>query len=470
MLHDIEELIIDRYKIIDFLGEGMSGETYQALDLQNNDYIVLKVLSLQKITNWKVIELFEREAKILAQLKHNAIPAYLNYFQIDYPQEKRWYLIQKLVLGQSLATLGENNWRATEDEIIDIASQVLEILIYLHSLNPPVIHRDIKPQNIIRQSDGNIYLVDFGAVTDIYRQTLIGSSTVVGTYGYMAPEQFRGKAIPTTDLYGLGATLLYLLTYSSPADLPQEKLKIDFRSSVNVSQELADWLEIMLEPMIEERFESAFQALAVLKGEEKINNWQNNSLRKPAHSKITLTKTRNKININIPHNKAEQGDFNNLGFFGYFLLLLFSTMFIPSNSPSELSTLIERMIIGIPLGIITLYFLFNYLYSILGHTELEIDHHDFCLRYGLFGYKHKICGRTENIAEVKFTYNVLAGGIDNSPNSFISFDSFWTSSVVGKCLIIEGTKNHQFGRYITRIEKKWLIKEINIFLGKSIID
>ncbi|MGK7894846.1 MAG: serine/threonine protein kinase [Xenococcus sp. (in: cyanobacteria)] len=445
MLHDIEELIIDRYKIIDFLGQGMSGETYKALDLQNNDYVVLKVLSLQNISNCKVIELFEREAKIIAQLDHHSIPAYLNYFQIDYPQEKRWYLIQKLVVGQSLATLVENKWRATEDEVIDIASQVLEILIYLHSLNPPVIHRDIKPQNIIRQSDGQIYLVDFGAVTDIYRQTLIGSSTVVGTYGYMAPEQFRGKAFPTTDLYGLGATLLYLLTYASPADLPQEKLQIDFRSSVNISQELADWLEIMLESIIEERFESADQALAVLKGEEKINNWQNDSLRKPAHSKIAITKTRNKINLNIPHNKVNSGDFNNLLLFLSPLFLLVLILFSPSNSPSELSTFIERIVLTIPLGIITLYFLFNYLYSIFGHTELEINYQDFCLRYALFGCKRQIRGKTENIAEAKFTYDILAGGIDNS---------FWTS-VVGKCLIIEVTKNHQFGRYITRIEKEW---------------
>ena len=100
MLHNIEELIIDRYKIIDFLGEGMSGETYKALDLQSNDYVALKVLSLQQMSNWKVMELFEREAKILAQIEHPSIPAYLNYFQIDYPQEKRWYLIQKLVLGK----------------------------------------------------------------------------------------------------------------------------------------------------------------------------------------------------------------------------------------------------------------------------------------------------------------------------------------------------------------------------------
>ena len=85
--------------------------------------------------------------------------------------------------------------------------------------------------------------------------------------------------------------------------------------------------------MIEERFESASQALAVLKGEEKINNWQNDSLRKPAHSKITLTKTRNKININIPHNKGEPGDFNYLWLSSFYLMLLVSICFFPSNSP-----------------------------------------------------------------------------------------------------------------------------------------
>ncbi len=79
-------------------------------------------------------------------------------------------------------------------------------------------------------------------------------STVVGTYGYMAPEQFRGQAVPTTDLYGLGATLLFLLTHRSPAELPTDRLKIDFRSRVQISEDFADCLEKMLDPDVEERF------------------------------------------------------------------------------------------------------------------------------------------------------------------------------------------------------------------------
>lgn len=79
-------------------------------------------------------------------------------------------------------------------------------MIYLQQLEPPIIHRDIKPNNIIRDRDGKVFLVDFGAVRDTYYTTSMHGSTVVGTFGYMAPEEFRSKALPARDLYGLGAT------------------------------------------------------------------------------------------------------------------------------------------------------------------------------------------------------------------------------------------------------------------------
>ncbi|MGB3639516.1 MAG: ankyrin repeat domain-containing protein [Rivularia sp. (in: cyanobacteria)] len=219
---------------------------------------------------WKAMELFEREAKILAQLNHRAIPDYLEYFDVDTDGEKYFYIAQQLAPGDSLAKLVENNWRTNEQQIKDIAKQILEILIYLHSLTPAVTHRDIKPQNIIRNKDEKVFLVDFGAVQDTYYSTFMRGSTVVGTYGYMAPEQFRGQAVPATDLYGLGATLLFLLTHRSPADFPTDGLKIDFRSQVKVSDDFADWLDKMLEPDLEERFASAKVALEVLQGKRKI--------------------------------------------------------------------------------------------------------------------------------------------------------------------------------------------------------
>ena len=108
---------------------------------------------------------------------------------------------------------------------------LLGVLGYLHTLNPPVVHRDIKPDNVIRGEDGRLWVVDFGAVRD-FSTTMGGGSTVVGTYGYMAPEQFRGQAIPASDIYAVAATMLHLMTGRSPHELPQEKLKVVFRPMV----------------------------------------------------------------------------------------------------------------------------------------------------------------------------------------------------------------------------------------------
>ena len=253
------------YQIVGVLGEGGSGTTYRALIVGTDRFVALKQLSLAQIDDWKAIELFEREAQILSQLKHPAIPQYIDYFTIDTPTDRHFYIVQELAPGKTLSDWSDSGWRCTEAEIKDIARQILEILSYLHNLTPPVIHRDLKPSNILRTESGQISLVDFGAVRQAYHDTFMRGSTVVGTFGYMAPEQFRSQAIPATDLYGLGATIIALLTNRSPAELTQSNLKISFRNKVRVSPAVADWLEKMLEPDPIDRFDSAMMALAILK-------------------------------------------------------------------------------------------------------------------------------------------------------------------------------------------------------------
>ncbi len=272
-LHQIGDVIVDaakqplsdRYRIIDILGEGNSGITYAAEDLTKLGVTVaLKVISLQQTSDWKVLELFEREAKVLEKLQHQGIPRYLNSFHIDTERDRRFYIVQELAKGKSLATWVQQGWRTNEITVRLIARQILAILVYLQKFDPPIIHRDIKPQNIIRDENGSLFLVDFGAVRDTYYSTLMRGSTVVGTYGYMAPEQFRGQALPATDLYGLGATLLFLLTHRSPAEIPQNGLTLDFRDRIQVSDAFASWLEKLLEPDAKDRFASAQDALTAL--------------------------------------------------------------------------------------------------------------------------------------------------------------------------------------------------------------
>ncbi|MCU1279789.1 MAG: protein kinase family protein, partial [bacterium] len=258
------EVVAGRYKIVDVLGRGGNAETFRVEDIETGQPLALKELLLGKAADWKVVELFEREAKVLAGLSHTAIPRYIDHKEVAGPSGPSFYLVQELASGSPLTEWLERGWRADEPAVKQIAEQVLVVLGYLHSLQPPVIHRDLKPQNLIRAEDGTISVVDFGAVQAAIRDTDIGGSTVVGTYGFMAPEQSRGLASPATDLFGLGATLLYLLTRKTISDFPQKNLHVDFRKSVAISPAFAAWLEQMLAPDPAKRFPSAASARRAL--------------------------------------------------------------------------------------------------------------------------------------------------------------------------------------------------------------
>ena len=262
-MHHPEEIIKGKYQITGILGEGGIATTYAAKDINTGEQVAIKVLSLQHITDWKILELFEREAKVLAQLNHPAIPRYIDYFEINTPENRAFYIVRQIAPGKSLADLVDTGWRTNEHEVRKIAIQILSVLVYLHGLTPPIFHRDIKPQNIIYHNQ-QIYLIDFGSITNIYQNTIARGSTIVGTFGYMAPEQFSGITSAASDLYSVGATLLFLLSHRSPSELPRERLKINFRNQIQISNQLADWLEKMLEPDTDVRFSNANLALNAL--------------------------------------------------------------------------------------------------------------------------------------------------------------------------------------------------------------
>jgi eukaryotic-like serine/threonine-protein kinase len=268
-----------------------------------------------------------------------------------------------LAEGESLFDLVAAGWKPIIEEVKDIAVQVLNILTYLHDLHPPVIHRDIKPQNLIRNAEGKIYLVDFGSVQDTF-YTITGGSTVVGTYGYMAPEQFRGQAYLSTDLYGLGTTLLYLLTGTDPAVLPQRKLKIDFSEFVSLPPDFANWLDRLLEPEPNRRFETAELALAVLDGR---SNLPMLPIQKPASSKIKLDRADDFLKIEIPPIGLSNVVSRRLGLLvavwnGLLFILLFYTI--------TLSLFIDpaKQLFLMGFGLVGLWLLVIFLYGSLSRT------------------------------------------------------------------------------------------------------
>ncbi|MEW6495543.1 MAG: type IV pilin-like G/H family protein, partial [Cyanobacteriota bacterium] len=231
--------------------------------------VIVKLLAFNPQMHWDELKLFEREAQVLKNLNHSRIPQYLDYFSVDDLEGSGflWFgLVQEYIPGDSLKQLLDKGKHFTEVEVRSIATEVLRILINLHELSPPVLHRDIKPSNLILGKNNQIYLVDFGAVQDRAKAEGV-TFTVVGTSGYAPPEQLWGKAVPASDLYALGATLIHLLTGISPAELPQHRMRIQFKERININPDFANWIEQLIQPAPERRFSTARQALEGLQAQ-----------------------------------------------------------------------------------------------------------------------------------------------------------------------------------------------------------
>lgn len=208
-----DPLVDGRYEILARLGQGAHATTYRARRLADDETIALKELLVRRAQSLKTLELFDREAATLRQLKHAAIPTYYESFTVEHGPNVGMYIAQEFIDAPSLAHVLDSGKPMTLDEVLGVAEGIAEVLVYLHQLTPPVVHRDIKPHNLIRRRDRSVCLIDFGSVADAVG-TLDGGGvpTMAGTLGYMSPEQLRGQALPQSDIFALGATCVALLT------------------------------------------------------------------------------------------------------------------------------------------------------------------------------------------------------------------------------------------------------------------
>jgi eukaryotic-like serine/threonine-protein kinase len=448
------DIIAEKYQIITLLGEGGMGKTYSAISLENNQKVAIKVVSFLEITDWKILELFAREAKILSVLDHPFIPRYLDYFSMENDQEspQTFYLVQELIEGKSLSFLIENKYEFTEKEIKNIASQVLAILQYLHGLNPPVIHRDIKPDNIIMNEKKEVFLVDFGSVQDIYRNTISYASTFVGTLGYMSLEQMRGQTNCSSDLYSLGATLIFLITHLSPYLLPQKRMKIDFikASKIQLSKSFEDWLNKMIDPIIEDRFQSVKEALKELNFKKNNPRKGNIIPRQKTKDNIFIKQDNNTININIKsHQKLNQIEI--LGIFIIpFMMFIFYLMLV---------TLFPMIIIFLFYIIISLYFLlrnkliffFRGIKIIHGNLILNINSENITITKKTLFNSENIILKVTDISLVQ-----LEEKIQDSKKDHVRYYLIIWEGVTQYHLLIGNNKNNAH----------WLTENINDFLEK----
>lgn len=232
-----------RYVVVGVLGSGAQGKTLDAVDKREGRPVAIKRFDVSGAKSWKDVELAEREARVLASLSHPMLPKYVEHFEED----GILYLVMEKIEGTPLSVLRKKG-PLPEADVVRLLSDAREMLRYLHGRAPPVIHRDLKPANVIRRPNGSFAFVDFGAVRDRMRPE--GGSTVVGTFGYMAPEQFQGRAGPGSDVYAIGATALSLLTGREPEDLPHKGLSFDLDQALGgrVDPGLRDAIAAMVEP------------------------------------------------------------------------------------------------------------------------------------------------------------------------------------------------------------------------------
>jgi serine/threonine protein kinase len=261
----LAQRISGRYEIIRVLGEGASARTLLCLDLREQREVAVKELRFVHVRNWKHIELFEAEARILSMLDHPGIPRVFDFFNAA-EESGSLYIVQELIEGTSLEQRMRSGPMLSQQELHDTTLGLLDTLEYLHERLPPVLHRDIKPSNIILRKQGGPALIDFGSVCFGWRPPESGGTTVIGTFGYMPPEQLVGQAKATSDLYAVGATLLHVVTGRPPGAFPFDSGRIEVPTDLPVKEPLARLIEALLRLAPRDRPQTADAARRILLG------------------------------------------------------------------------------------------------------------------------------------------------------------------------------------------------------------
>jgi serine/threonine-protein kinase len=290
----VDTLVAGRYRIERALGKGGFSISYLAQDIDYlGEFCTLKELhahhTLQDIEELETAtRLFQREAQILVKLNHSGIPKLYSYFQ----NNKYYYLLREYIPGQNLAEeLAKRQKLYNETEARHLLYELADILAYLHNQDPPIIHRDIKPQNLLHHVDGRLLLIDFGAVS---QATYATGRTFIGSPGYTPIEQIAGQPLPQSDLYAVGATVLRLMTGLQPHQIyDKQTRRLEWQRYLQVSEGLTLLLNLLTAPDYNDRLanvELMQQRLRALVAEPPITQLlQNNRLLRDQEANDHLT-------------------------------------------------------------------------------------------------------------------------------------------------------------------------------------
>jgi Protein kinase domain len=262
-MNDYPNLTAYGYKIDTELGRNREGGriTWKGIKLDNQQAVVIKQFCFAQVgSTWSGYKAYEQEIQVLQKLDHPSIPKYLDNIET----ESGFCLIQEYIPASKLSECGQ----LTLSEVKQIAGKILEVLIYLQQQNPPILHRDLKPDNILLDQASNVYLIDFGFAS-LGSQEVSGSSVFKGTPGFIAPEQIIQPTL-ASDNYSLGVTIVCLLTKKdiieirgwTSADAPYQ---LDLSSLLpGLERQFFAWLAKMIQPQASKRFANAMEAKEAL--------------------------------------------------------------------------------------------------------------------------------------------------------------------------------------------------------------
>ncbi|WP_282926072.1 serine/threonine-protein kinase [Helcococcus kunzii] len=282
----VGSVIENKYEILKEVGRGGMSVVYLAMDIRlNKQWAVKEIKKTGNKNNEIIVNSLIVEANLMKKLDHPSLPRIVDIIDTEHVI----YIVMDYIEGESLDRILRYNGPQDEQIVIEWSKQICDVLNYLHSQNPPIIYRDMKPGNVMVKPDGNIKIIDFGIARE-YKDNKLTDTTVLGTKGYAAPEQYgKRQSDRRTDIYSLGMTMHSLLTGDDPRN-PD----FNYRPVRDYNPSISGGIERIIEKCIEidpdNRYQNCMELMYALmnyeKEDEDYRNKQKKKLRYFAASVI----------------------------------------------------------------------------------------------------------------------------------------------------------------------------------------
>lgn len=266
---EIGSVVDGKYKILSKVGQGGMSVVYMAINEKANKTWAVKEVRKDGVLDFESVKQgLVAETDILKKLNHPNLPSIIDVIDT----EDSFIIIMDYIQGNSLNKALDEYGAQPQEYVIEWAKQLCDVFGYLHSREPAIIYRDMKPANVMLKPDGNVTLIDFGTARE-FKERNLADTTCLGTVGYAAPEQFggMGQTDARTDIYCLGATMYHLVTGCNPSEPPYEIKPIR-----QINPTLSSGLERIIEKCVqrnpEDRYQSAAELMYALEHYEEIDD------------------------------------------------------------------------------------------------------------------------------------------------------------------------------------------------------